>query len=783
MDTIRRTTTAFLIAAAGVAVGCSGTAHTDTRTDARAETSTASRAETPMNASVAARGATDRATDDPITELIGDGIVQFHAGVDARDGRLPSLMLLEPAVATGVSIDVASDNLPPRPVFSTDDRGRFVSSIAIEPGTSLYGTGQAGGELQRNGRVTEAWNTDAYLYQDDDERLYTAHPWVLAVRADGTSFGVLADTSYRTEMDLRGGITFRADGPADPVIVIERDHPKDVVAALGELTGTIDMPPRWAVGYHQCRYSYFPDDRVMEVARNFRGRDLPADVIWMDIDYMHGFRSFTFDPELFPDPASLNSDLRSLGFHNVWMINPGIKDEPGYFVHDQGDALGAWVQRADGNEYRGNVWPGEVVFPDFTNREVRTWWSGLYADYMAMGIDGVWNDMNEPTTFIRDEDGGIAAATTFPEDNHHRADEELGGPGPHARYHNVYGMLMVKASREGILDANPDKRPFVLSRANFMGGHRYGATWTGDNTANWPHVEYSIPMTLNLGLSGQPFVGPDLGGFIGDGTPEMFSRWMGFGALMPFARGHTEKGTRDKEPWSYGPEIEATARRALERRYRLMPLFYSLFEEAHRTGVPVARPLFFADPVDPALRDADDAFMLGDNLIVHAEVREDRSANLVLPTNDEWLEFDFPSFDGGRDSKDPDQAKLFIRAGGIVPTGPVHQHFGDRPDQRDELRLVIALDENGEASGELYEDAGEGWGFRGGEFLRTRYTARRVSDTVILETETIGGTDPRPDRVLWARLVAADGEEAAAFGRDGDTLAIPLPDPVATAAK
>jgi len=711
-----------------------------------------------------------------VGEMVGEGIYQFHADADARDGRLPSFMLVEPLKALGSASASAMT-----PVFSTDEEGRFVSTIAIEPGTSLYGTGQAGGELQRNGRVTEAWNTDAYLYQDHTERLYTSHPWVLGVRADGTAFGVLADTTYRTEMDLRGGITFRADGRSHPIIVIERDHPKDVVAALGELTGTIEMPPRWAVGYHQCRYSYFPDERVMEVATNFRERSLPADVIWMDIDYMHGFRSFTFDPEMFSDPASLNSDLRSLGFSNVWMINPGIKNEDGYFVHDQGDAIDAWVKRADGSEYRGDVWPGEVVFPDYTKREIREWWSGLYANYMAKGIDGVWNDMNEPTTFIRDEDGGIKAAATFPEDNLHRADAEFGGEGPHARFHNVYGMLMVKASREGIMRANPDKRPFVLSRANFMGGHRYGATWTGDNTANWPHVDDSIPMTLNLGLSGQPFVGPDIGGFIKDGTPEMFSRWFGFGALMPFARGHTEKGTRDKEPWAYGPEIEATARRALERRYRLMPLFYSLFEEAHRTGVPVARPLFFADPVTPALRDVDDAFMLGDNLIVHAETKLDRTGQLVLPENDRWHEFDFQGFDGERDSVDPDQPKLFVRKGGIVPTGPVHQYFGDRPDQRDELTLVVALNKDGRATGELYEDAGEGWAFREGEFLRSRYTARRVSDTVLIETQTLGGAMARPDRVLKARIIDSDGSEHVGIGRDGVTLAVTLGIPVASA--
>lgn len=701
--------------------------------------------------------------EERLAERIGEGVVQFHASGVAKAGRLPSLALESAAVYMGPM----PDGFEPQPSFAKDKAGRFVTRIDIEPGTSLYGTGQAGGELLRNGKVTEAWNTDAYGYGAETKSLYTSHPWVLGVRADGSAFGVLADTTYRVEIDLRNAITFRAYGPAHPVIVIDGDGPRDVMESLGELTGTIEMPPRWALGYHQCRYSYAPDSRVMEVASGFRDRSIPADVIWLDIDYMDGFRCFTFDEKLFPEPSALNADLDAIGFSNVWMIDPGIKNEDGYFVHDQGDRIGAWVQRANGTEFTGEVWPGECVFPDFTNSAVREWWAGLYTDFMATGIDGVWNDMNEPSVFN-------VESKTMPESNIHRADAELGGTGPHARYHNVYGMLMIRASRDGIMATNPDKRPFVLSRASFMGGQRYGATWTGDNTSNWPHVEMSIPMSLNLALSGQPFVGPDLGGFIDNGDAEMYSRWFGFGSLLPFARGHTQKGNSDKEPWSFGPEVEATVRRALERRYRLMPLLYTLFEESHRTGMPIARPLFFADPADPALRDADSAFLLGDDLLVAAKTSKRRTDQHPMPRGD-WRAFDFEGFDGSRDSTDPDQAELFVRAGGIVHTGPVHQHFGDRPDQRDELILIVALDDTGHASGELYEDAGEGWAFREGEFLRTRTTAAlEDGDTVVVRTQTIGGKQQRPDRILRVRLLLGEGREITAVGRDGETLRIPL---------
>ena len=715
----------------------------------------------------AGSAATQIASAQAITEQIGDGIVRFHTSEASKADRVPSMALQTPRIGNGdapADFGIAVTFSRGESALHGDDR--FVATIAIDDDTSLYGTGEAAGPLLRNGRLTECWNLDAYGYQDNSPNLYTSHPWVLAVRKDGTAFGVLADTTYRCEIDLREDIVFRADGPDHPVIVIDGPTPKDVLRKLGELTGTIEMPPKWALGYHQCRYSYNPDSRVREVAAEFRQRQIPADVIWMDIDYMDGFRCFTFDQELFPDPSSLNADLDAIGFQNVWMIDPGIKNEDGYFVHDQGDRIGAWVQRANGTEFTGEVWPGECVFPDFTNAAVREWWAGLYADFMSLGIDGVWNDMNEPSVFN-------VESKTMPETNIHRADQALGGTGPHARYHNVYGMLMIRASREGIMAVNPEKRPFVLSRANYIGGHRYGATWTGDNTSNWPHVEMSIPMSLNLSLSGQPFVGPDLGGFIDNGDAAMYSRWFGFGSLLPFARGHTQKGNIDKEPWSFGPEVEATVRRALERRYRLMPLLYTLFEESHRTGMPIARPLFFADPADPALRSVDNAFLLGENLLVGATTSKSRRDTYPMPRGD-WRDLDFEGFDGDRDSEDPDQARLFVRAGGIVHTGPVHQHFGDRPDQRDELTLIVALDEKGEASGELYEDEGEGWGFREGAFLRTLHRAKLVDGEVVVTTETVGGEMPRPDRTLRVRVLRADGSERTGTGRDGEMLRIPM---------
>lgn len=704
-----------------------------------------------------------------VADRIGDNIVRFDASRQAAAERRASFAFVRPFESKGAVRPVAQRV---RPEFSVDEAtGRFVASIATEPGTSLYGTGQCAGALLRNGHVTETWNYDAFGYGLGDPNLYTSHPWVLAVREDGTAFGVLADTTERCEIDLRGGITFRGVNYQFPVIVIEGASPQEVMKGLGHLTGTIEMPPRWAVGYHQCRYSYNPDTRVMEVAQEFRDRKLPADVIWMDIDYMDGYRVFTFDAEQFPDPAGLNAWLRERGWSNVWMIDPGVKKEEGYFVYDSGTERDVWVRNARGEVYTGEVWPGVCVFPDYFRADVRGWWADLYQDFMALGIDGVWNDMNEPAVFN-------VTSKTMPEDNRHEADPELGGPGDHARYHNVYGMMMLKATREGVMAANPDKRPFVLSRANFIGGHRYGATWTGDNSANWEHLEMSIPMTLNLSLSGQPFAGPDIGGFAYNGDGELFARWMGYGALLPFSRGHTAKGNIDKEPWSFGPEVEATSRRALERRYRLMPYIYTQFWVSHRTGLPIAAPTFFADPADPALRSEDDSFLIGEDLLVVARVtpEADRVPVLPRPVNGvAWARFDFPSFDGGRDSKDIHQPDLYIRPGSIIAAAPVTQFFGDRPDQRDELHLIVHLNADGQAEGVLYEDAGDGWGFRDGEYLRTTYQARTRRDgAVVVSVQSAEGKMARPDRMVHVRLIDGDREREL-WGTDGQEIVILRP--------
>lgn len=644
----------------------------------------------------------------PTDKLIGLNISVFYpANYDARAHQPSFALFKEPKVLGQVP-----SNWKQRPDFYTKN-GKTVAALPVPKGTSLYGTGETKGTLIRNGENITLWNTDNYKYSlAKGKRLYQSHPWVLGVNSDGSAFGVIADNTWKQQIDLSDSIRFISDGPAFRVIVIQRNSPQEVIKALANLIGKMEMPPLWSLGYQQCRFSYVPDTRIKNLADTFRLKNLPCDVIWMDIDYMEKFKIFTFDKVKIPDPKGVNDYLHLKGFHSIWMIDPGVKVEKDYPVYESGSAGDHWVQTADGKEFHGKVWPGPCAFPDFTMPATRTWWSGLYKDFMATGIDGVWNDMNEPSVF----DGPDG---TMPENNHHRGGGNLPA-GPHLRYHNVYGMLMVKASREGILAVNPNKRPFVLSRSGFLGSNRFAATWTGDNCGTVEHMKMSIPMTLNLGLSGQAFSGPDVGGFTGITTPELFGQWIAMGAFFPFMRGHASNDVNNKEPWAFGPEIEKVSRTALNRRYRLLPYFYTLFNEASKTGIPVMRPVFFADPKDTMLRKEQQAFLIGNDLLVIPKW----AVNPVLPSGI-WR---IASIAGENSTTDTYQSDVRVKGGAIIPLGKIIQNTTQY--NLDSLTLLVSLDKNGKAAGTIYEDAGEGFQYKKGEYKTFDFAAQQVGSTV-----------------------------------------------------
>ena len=649
--------------------------------------------------------------------LIGKNVCVFYPEHYNAKPHQPSFALLKEPKTIGK----IPQNWKLKPDFYSKN-GKTIATLPISKGTSLYGTGENTGSLIRNGKTVTLWNTDNYKYQaDSGKRLYQSHPWVLGVNRDGTAFGIIADNTWKQQIDLSDSIRFISDGPAFRVIIIQRNSPQEVIKELANLTGKMEMPPLWALGYQQSRFSYVPDTRIKGIADTLRMKNLPCDVIWMDINYMERFKIFTFDKINMPDPKALNDYLHQKGFKSVWMIDPGVKVEKNYFVYESGSKGNHWVQNVDRKEFNGKVWPGPCAFPDFTRPETRTWWSGLYKDFMATGIDGVWNDMNEPSVF--DGPGG-----SMPENNWHRGGGDLQAD-VHLRYHNVYGMLMVKASREGILKVNPGKRPFILSRSGYLGSNRYAATWTGDNCATVEQMKMSIPFSLNLGLSGQAFSGPDMGGYALNASPELFGQWIAMGAFFPFMRGHAEKGTNNKEPWAFGPEIENVSRTALNRRYRLLPYFYTLFHEAAKTGMPVMRPVFFADSKDTSLRKEDQAFLVGDDLLIIPKW----AVNPSLPKGT-WRTI---SLTGENSTTDKYQADVKIRSGAIIPLGKIIQNTTQF--SLDSLTLIVSLNKKGEATGNMYEDAGDGFQYQKGEYMVSRFTARQVGSVVKVDISTKEG--------------------------------------------
>lgn len=633
------------------------------------------------------------------------------------------------------------ESSPRRPRVRFEYDGAHVrAQIHFAEDVTYLGLGERAGPLARNGRLHLLWNTDAYGYGDDAEALYQSHPWVLALHADGTATGVLFD-SFR-----RGRIGCASDGveavfeeePFD-VHVLDADHPLEVLRGLAALIGTTPRPPRWALGYHQCRYSYMSADEVRTVARRLRDEHVPCDAVWFDIDYMDRYRVFSWNSERFPDPKGLTDELRALGVRSVAIVDPGVADAADDAVHREAVAGEHLVSRPDGAPAGGRVWPGFCHFPDFTRVETRAWWAARTERFVReSGLDGVWCDMNEPALLG-------APTRTLREDAVHRGDPS----GTHARVHNLYGHLMVEAVRAGAEAARPGERAFVLTRAGHLKTASYAATWTGDNQAHWADLGWAIAMVLNLGISGQPMVGPDLGGFMGDPDEELFVRWFELGAYLPFCRGHAEAGTCRKEPWAFGEAALAEVRAALGRRMRLLPTLVTLFDEAHRTGAPVARPVSFADPSDTRLARIDDTFLLGGDLLVAPVLARGATRKRAVLPRGGW--YPFPS--GGIllttgeviVAAPRGVTPVFARAGAVIFTGPTLQHTG-APDE--ERAWHVFLDAEGVAEGRLVEDTGRAPEPEGVVHVSARRDSIGVRITARLE-----GAPP----ALRRRIVVHDG--------------------------
>ncbi|WP_276354577.1 TIM-barrel domain-containing protein [Cohnella caldifontis] len=576
----------------------------------------------------------------------------------------------------------------------------------------FYGLGEKTGFLDKRGERYRMWNSDVYEpHVPDTDALYQSIPFLVHFREGGAANGIFLDNPGRTHFDMRASddrYTIGAESGAMDLYLIDGPGLKEVVSRYAELTGKPPMPPRWALGYQQSRYSYETQEEVLKLARTFRRKRIPCDVIYLDIHYMDEYRVFTWDPDRFPDPAGMMRELAEMGFRIVPIVDPGVKKDPNYRVYREGVDGGFFCRKLEGELFIGAVWPGPSAFPDFTDDAAAKWWGDLHRFYIGYGISGIWNDMNEPSVFND-------TTKTMDLDVMHA---NGGRPATHEELHNLYGMMMSKATYEGLARGLEGERPFVLTRAGYAGIQRYAAVWTGDNRSYWEHMEMSVPMVLNLGLSGVAFAGADVGGFSHDASGELVARWTQMGALFPFCRNHSVIGSRLQEPWRFGERVEAVCREAISLRYRLMPYLYSLFYEASVTGLPVLRPLVLEYPEDPAATNLSDQFLLGEFLLAAPVFRPGAAARAVYLPAGVWYDGETGErHEGGRHvlAEAPlEKMPLYVKAGAIVPTRGVSQ-FADEPGA-DELTLSVYAGSSGESRFRLFEDDGRTFAYREGAY-------------------------------------------------------------------
>jgi alpha-glucosidase len=654
-----------------------------------------------------------------------------------------------------------------RPVRFDGDAFRIYKTMPLDE--HYFGLGDKTGPLDRRNEAFTMWNTDAYRFQEATDPIYKSIPYFMTYRA-GRAVGVLLDNTWRSTFDFgkECGDAYSfgsAGGPID-YYVFYGPTPKQVVQTYAWLTGRPPLPPLWSLGFHQSRYGYMSQARVLEVANRLRADRIPSDAIYLDIDFQEKNRPFTIDRAAFPDLAGLVAHLKAEHFHVVMITDPHIANLPGhnYPPYDSGIAGDHFVKNPDGSIYTGKVWPGPSVFPDFTRQQTRAWWGNLFCDFHHLGVDGFWNDMNEPSIFD-------STTFTMPQSTVHRIDE----PGfqtraaTHAEIHAIYGMENSRATFEGLRTLDPDNRPFVLTRASYAGGQRYAATWTGDNSSSWNHLRLATPMLESLGLSGFAFSGADVGGYAGTPTPDLLTKWIEIGAFQPIDRDHTEKGTGDQEPWVGGSEHEAIRRRFIETRYQLMPYLYTLAEEASRTGLPMLRPLFLEYPDAAPDRhpiDLDQAaaseFLLGANLLIAPPPypEETDAYSVELPSSgwyDYWtgsrITFPAPlSSTSSSATAVPDrsaqfmisvtptlaQLPVFVRAGSILPQAPVAQSTNETSQGSLTLRIYAG----DECKGDIYQDDGKTYAFEHGAYLRVKFSCQITAEGMHLDIGKHEGSFP-----------------------------------------
>ena len=592
----------------------------------------------------------------------------------------------------------------------------------------FYGLGEKTGHLNKKGYEYTMWNTDdGSPHVESHKTLYKSIPFFITLR-ENSAYGIFFDNTFKTYFDMgkenSNYYYFGADdGNLDYYFIAGPELDK-VVTRYTDLTGTTPLPQMWSLGYQQSRYTYDSKERLMEIANNFREKDIPCDVLHLDIDYMDDFKVFTWDENKFPNPKEITKELSNNGFKVVTIIDPGVKKSKGYSIFDQGIENGYFATDKDGITYINKVWPGDSAFPDFTDSQVRDWWGDNQKLMIDSGVSGIWNDMNEPASF----NGPLPDDVQFKND---------GRPAAHKEVHNVYGHLMAKATFDGY-KKHTGKRPFVITRACYAGSQKYATAWTGDNQSSWDHLRMAVPMLLNLGLSGMAFTGTDVGGFVSDTNAELLSRWVQVGCFSPLFRNHSAVVTRDQEPWAFDENTLNIYRKYVKLRYKLLPYLYDLMKQCESSGLPPMRPLVLHYTNDKNVHELNDEFLFGENILVAPIVEQGKNFRAVYLPEGNWIDYWTGETIKGMQhiikKAELDTCPIYIKQGSIIPNYPELNYIGEK------VISDLVLDVYpGDGEYTHYQDDGSSYNYKDGEFNLYKFTMTNDKNLVIkVETPHTG---------------------------------------------
>jgi alpha-glucosidase len=601
------------------------------------------------------------------------------------------------------------------PAFAVSWLGTEVSNYKkVQPKERFVGLGEKTGHLDRSGRAFTNWNTDYFAYGIGDDPLYMSIPFYIGIHS-GLSYGIFFDNTHKSIFNFGASnnrfIYYSADDGDMDYYFFHNDSVAKIISSYTELTGKMEMPPLWSLGFQQCRYSYYPDSEVLTLAKTFRDKDMPADVIYLDIHHMEKYKVFTFDNEKFSDPKSMIKALKEKGFKVVVIMDPGIKSQKGYFQYDEGLEKDLFVKYPDNEVYEGQVWPGWCAFPDFTKPETRQWWAEKMAFYEEAGVDGYWTDMNEPASWGQFTPNLI----NFDFDGENVS---------HRKARNIYGFQMARSAKEGCELQRPEERPFVLTRSGFSGIQRYAAAWTGDNVASEEHMMAGIRLVNSLGLSGVAYSGYDVGGFAGESTKSLFARWMTIAAFAPLYRAHSMINSNDAEPWAFGEEVEEISRNYMKLRYRMLPTIYSSFYKSTQTGLPIAKSLAVEYPHDKYIFESafENEYLFCDSLLIAPVESYKEITKVYLPEGDWYYLFDNQKYKGNQiiyQDCPLNYLPVFVKAGAILAFQSDVSHTGQAHDGILSIHVYAG---NAASTFLLYEDDGISPDYKNGDFLKREIT-------------------------------------------------------------